>query len=136
MPDQHQQMIEVSDPAHVDAARRAAVRLAERVRADEQWLGRITVVTQELARNLVLHAGGGSVLLSLDRHGLDLVAVDKGPGMANIAQCLSDSYSTAGTMGAGISGADMTGTTGIAADCCLSLLLAAHRAYKVILYKI
>ncbi|WP_434458403.1 SpoIIE family protein phosphatase [Stutzerimonas urumqiensis] len=102
MPDQHQQMIEVSDPAHVDAARRAAVRLAERVRADEQWLGRITVVAQELARNLVLHAGGGTVLLTLDRHGLDLVAVDKGPGMANIAQCLSDSYSTAGTMGAGL----------------------------------
>jgi len=92
----------VSDPAHVDGVRRQVVRHASDLTSDETLLGRLTVVVQELARNLVNHAGGGELLYRHTPERIELLALDNGPGMPNLAQCLADSYSTAGTMGAGL----------------------------------
>lgn len=92
----------VSHTAHADAARRIVIREASRLTTDETLLGRVSVVVQEMARNLVLHAGGGELLFYQDDERLDLLAVDKGPGMDDVARCLADSYSSKGTMGAGL----------------------------------
>ncbi|WP_263143426.1 ATP-binding protein [Pseudomonas sp. RIT-PI-AD] len=92
----------VADEAHVDAARRAVLREARRLTLDETFLGRLALVVQEMARNLLLHAGHGELHFNRNGQGFDLLAVDSGPGMANVAQCLSDHYSTKGTMGAGL----------------------------------
>ncbi|WPO98010.1 SpoIIE family protein phosphatase [Pseudomonas sp. HR96] len=94
--------IPVSDSAHVDAARRQIVRAAAELNNDDTLLGKLTVVVQEAARNLVNHAGSGELLYCQDSQALRLLTVDSGPGMANVAQCLTDSYSTTGTMGAGL----------------------------------
>ncbi|MCU9947646.1 ATP-binding protein [Pseudomonas sp. PDM13] len=95
-------LLEVSDSAHVDAVRRTVVRHASQLTRDETLLGRLTVVVQEMARNLINHAGQGELLFRCDEAGLEVTAVDRGPGMTNVAQCLSDNYSTTGTMGAGL----------------------------------
>lgn len=92
----------VSHTAHADAARRAIIRHASQLITDETVLGRLSVVTQEMARNLVLHAGNGELYYHQDGERLDLLAIDKGPGMADVARCLADSYSSKGTMGAGL----------------------------------
>jgi anti-sigma regulatory factor (Ser/Thr protein kinase) len=92
----------ISHTAHADAARRAIVHLARRLTTDESLLGRIGVVVQEMARNLVIHASGGELLYYQDDSRLELLAVDRGPGMADVARCLADSYSSKGTMGAGL----------------------------------
>jgi anti-sigma regulatory factor (Ser/Thr protein kinase) len=96
------QSLSISDVAHVDAARRTVIRHAQTLTDDENVLSKLTIVVQELARNLVNHAGEGELYLSHNGYELDLIAVDSGPGMTNIAQCLSDHYSTKGTMGAGL----------------------------------
>lgn len=95
-------VLPVSDEAHVDGARRAVMREAQRLTQDETLLGRIALVVQEAARNLVVHAGHGELYVSYDTQAFDILAVDSGPGMTNVAQCLSDHYSTRGTMGAGL----------------------------------
>ncbi len=92
----------VTHLAHADGARRSVISHARQVCTDESVLDRVAVVTQEMARNLVLHAGGGEILVSQDLNRLELLAVDRGPGMADVARCLSDSYSTSGTLGAGL----------------------------------
>lgn len=92
----------VSHAAHIDAARRAAVNLARDAGAGQPLLDRLTLVIQEMARNLVLHAHGGEMLYFQNERCLQLLAVDRGPGMQDVARCLSDSFSTAGTMGAGL----------------------------------
>jgi anti-sigma regulatory factor (Ser/Thr protein kinase) len=92
----------ISHTAHADAARRAIVHLASRLTTDVPLLGRIGVVVQEMARNLVIHAGGGELLYYQDDSRLELLAVDRGPGMVDVARCLADSYSSKGTMGAGL----------------------------------
>ena len=58
----------------------------------------------EAANNLVQHGGGGQVVLTERPDGgcLEMLALDKGPGMANVARCLRDGYSTAGTPGTGL----------------------------------
>ncbi|WP_225580632.1 ATP-binding protein [Pseudomonas sp. PDM16] len=92
----------VTHEAHADAVRRLVVRHANQVCDDESVIGRLTVVVQEMARNLVLHAQGGEIIYYQDGERLELLAVDRGPGMADVARCLADSYSTTGTMGAGL----------------------------------
>ncbi|MBA3846007.1 MAG: SpoIIE family protein phosphatase, partial [Planctomycetes bacterium] len=60
----------------------------------------------EVATNLARHAGGGSLLLrrigSGAARGVDLVAVDRGPGMADVGRCMRDGVSTTGTRGEGL----------------------------------
>ncbi|WP_043307251.1 SpoIIE family protein phosphatase [Pseudomonas sp. ML96] len=92
----------VTHEAHADAVRRLVMRHLGQLSKDESLTGRITVVVQEMARNLVLHAKGGELLYYQDSERLELLAVDRGPGMSDVARCLADSYSTSGTMGAGL----------------------------------
>ncbi|MFC5904470.1 SpoIIE family protein phosphatase [Streptomyces zhihengii] len=61
-------------------------------------------VASELASNLHKHARDGAVYvqpLTLGQ-GLEIVAVDRGPGMADLRQCLADGYTTTGTLGTGL----------------------------------
>ncbi|WP_238935012.1 ATP-binding protein [Pseudomonas typographi] len=92
----------VTEPAHVDAARRAVIRGAVAAGAGEPLLARLAVVAQEMAHNLVRHAGGGELYYQSDAAYLTLLAIDRGPGMANTAQCMGDHYSTIGTLGVGL----------------------------------
>jgi anti-sigma regulatory factor (Ser/Thr protein kinase) len=68
--------------------------------------GRAALVVTELGSNLLKHAGGGEVLLrSLDdgdHRGLEVSALDRGPGIANVTESLRDGASTAGTPGTGL----------------------------------
>jgi serine/threonine-protein kinase RsbT len=69
---------------------------------------RIEIVILELTRNLLVHAGGGELRLERlqlpDRVGMAISAHDSGPGIADIALAMSDGYSTASTLGAGLPG--------------------------------
>lgn len=69
---------------------------------------RIEIVILELTRNLLVHAGGGELRLERlqlpDRVGMAVSAHDSGPGIADIALAMSDGYSTASTLGAGLPG--------------------------------
>ena len=95
----------VRDPSDIGTARRAAVALAERLGASETEGGNVALVVTELATNLVRHGGGGELLVrSLPSAGaaIEIVAIDRGPGMANVEAALRDGYSTGGTSGQGL----------------------------------
>lgn len=65
---------------------------------------RASAVASELASNLDKHADDGAVYLQplpLTR-GLEICAVDRGPGMADVRRCLTDGYTTSGTLGTGL----------------------------------
>ena len=95
----------VRDPSEIGAARRAAVALAARLGASETEGGNVALVVTELATNLVRHGGGGELLVRpLPSAGaaIEIVAIDRGPGMANVEAALRDGYSTGGTSGRGL----------------------------------
>lgn len=95
----------IRDPTDVAAARRGVVQLAAGMGYDETSAGRVAIIVTELAQNLLLHAGGGEILAFADpQHptGIEIMALDRGAGMADVAACLRDGYSTAGTSGNGL----------------------------------
>jgi anti-sigma regulatory factor (Ser/Thr protein kinase) len=101
-----QQRIAITDSSQVGAARRAAMRLAADARLDEERAGRVAIVASELATNLVRHAVSGEILLgqvaSAGGTAVEIVAFDRGPGMADPERCLRDGFSTNGTSGNGL----------------------------------
>ncbi|MEQ6916368.1 ATP-binding protein [Halomonas aquatica] len=68
----------------------------------------IATAASELARNLVVHAGGGLVRLCVLEHqgrqGFEITAEDQGPGIADIDLALRDGFSTANSLGLGLPG--------------------------------
>ena len=91
------------------------VRMRQTVREQATRLGfslvdqtKIVTAASELARNTILHGGGGDVLveaLNERRKGLRLTFIDKGPGIADVALALQDGYTTGGGLGLGLGGA-------------------------------
>jgi serine/threonine-protein kinase RsbT len=69
---------------------------------------KIVTAASELARNALVHAGGGRVLIEVleggRRPGLRLVFTDEGPGIPDVEQALTEGWSTAGGLGLGLSG--------------------------------
>jgi anti-sigma regulatory factor (Ser/Thr protein kinase) len=93
----------ISDRSMTSEVRRSAVALAERLGIDDSVWAQIAITVTEMCTNLLKHAGGGTVLLSVGHWGgLQLFALDKGPGMRDVESCLGDGYSTAGTSGTGL----------------------------------
>ena len=70
---------------------------------------KMVTAASELARNVVLYGGGGTVRLeSLNdgaRRGLRLVFEDQGPGIPDIDQALRDGFTTGAGLGLGLGGA-------------------------------
>lgn len=99
-------ILRVSDQSMVGEARRAATLLSVRLGFNDTDQGRAAVISTELAKNLVEHARGGLLVTQPlpTGPGLELLAVDSGPGMADPGRCLVDGYSTAGTAGIGLGG--------------------------------
>lgn len=99
-------VLAINDATMAGEARRAAVALAGRLGFDETERGKVAIVATEAATNLSKHATGGEiVILGLESGtigGVDVLALDRGPGMSNVDRCRSDGYSTAGSPGAGL----------------------------------
>ncbi|MDP9011870.1 MAG: ATP-binding protein/SpoIIE family protein phosphatase [Pseudomonadota bacterium] len=98
--------VAVADDSGIGECRRSAKRLAEGFGFDEVSAGRVCIIATELATNIVRHAKGGEVLMQVLDDGLnpelELLAIDRGPGMQDIDACLRDGYSTAGSAGEGL----------------------------------
>jgi anti-sigma regulatory factor (Ser/Thr protein kinase) len=96
----------LDDRSQVGNARRAAVELAESVGFSTEQAGKVGLGVTEVATNVLKHAGTGRLLIhSLHRDGVDgveIIALDKGPGIADVSASLRDGHSTTGTLGGGL----------------------------------
>jgi anti-sigma regulatory factor (Ser/Thr protein kinase) len=98
--------VAVDEPGAAGIARRVAAECAQRLGFTEQRAGEVAIVAAELASNLHRHADGGALSVRCLRRdgigGVELVAVDSGPGMADLPFSSVDGHSTAGTLGIGL----------------------------------
>ena len=95
----------VEDESQIGSARRAGTGVARRAGMSDTDTGRAAIVINELATNLIRHAGGGRMLVRALAElvpGVEVLAIDSGPGIGNVAEAFRDGHSTAGTAGMGL----------------------------------
>jgi anti-sigma regulatory factor (Ser/Thr protein kinase) len=96
----------IREVSAVAEARREVTGLAQAIGFGASEIGRVALVVTEAATNLVKHTPQGQLLArAFDRDGvaaIEVLALDQGPGIANIGESLRDGYSTAGSPGTGL----------------------------------
>lgn len=70
---------------------------------------KLITAASELARNTVIHGGGGTLVAETvddgNRSGVRLTFEDRGPGIADLDLAMKDGYSSGGGLGLGLGGA-------------------------------
>lgn len=106
------------------AARQKARNWAVRIGFNLVDQTKIVTASSELARNVIVYAKSGTVRFQEVsdgfRKGLRIIFEDRGPGISDIAQAMTDGYTTGGGLGLGLSGArrlsnefEITSTVGV-----------------------
>ena len=69
----------------------------------------IATAISEVARNIIVYAQRGEIRLQMaqrdGRRGIEVVAVDEGPGIPDIERAMQDGFSTGRSLGLGLPGA-------------------------------
>lgn len=98
--------IDVDDPTTAGGVRRASLGLATGAGLSPRTVSNLAIVATELATNLARHAEHGAVMMrvrrSNDRIGVEITAIDRGPGIPDLMDSIRDGVSTAGTLGIGL----------------------------------
>lgn len=100
--------VNIRTDGDIVTARRRGRVLAEQsgFSSTEQVL--ITTAISELARNILLYARGGMIVLrrvdNHERSGIMVVAKDHGPGIQDVEKAMQPGYSTSSSLGLGLPG--------------------------------
>jgi anti-sigma regulatory factor (Ser/Thr protein kinase) len=96
-------VVEASQPSE---ARMVVRDVARAVGLDETDAHRAGIVATELATNLAKYATHGEILArrieTAGRVGVEMLSIDRGPGLADIDAALRDGHSTGGSQGTGL----------------------------------
>ena len=102
-------LVHVSSDSDVVAAREKGRELSARLGFSSIDLTLIVTAISEVARNILLYAREGDIVLRLDNHdghrGIVVEARDEGPGIPDLDLAMRDSYSTGNGLGLGLPGA-------------------------------
>lgn len=100
------QKFPIGDVSGIAPARRGIGTFAAEMGFNPEDAGRAALVVTEIGTNLVKHGGGGELIVKQindgTRRGIELLGLDKGPGMDDVGKCLRDGYSTSGSPGTGL----------------------------------
>jgi serine/threonine-protein kinase RsbT len=108
MTDASELVVPIRADVDVLTARQHARSLVTGLRFSSSELTLIATAISEVARNIVIYAGRGEIVLRLvqqgQRRGLAVIARDQGPGIADIERAMQDGYSTSRGLGLGLPG--------------------------------
>ena len=98
----------VRDDSDVVRVRQMVRRLAQQARLSLVDQTKLVTAASELARNTLVHGGGGEAEVELvssgPRTGVRAVFSDQGPGIADLDLALTDGWTSGGGLGLGLSG--------------------------------
>lgn len=103
-----QSCVKIINEWDIVAARQLGRNVAKELGFGTVDQARITTAISELARNIYLYAGQGTVCIDKvfdgGKSGLKIIATDEGPGIQDIRKVMEDGYTTSGGLGAGLPG--------------------------------
>ncbi|WP_409266409.1 ATP-binding protein [Massilia sp. BHUDP2] len=101
-----QEVFAINHASDVAAVRRSGQRLADALGFNETRAGQLALIITEAATNILKHAGEGEIHVGPAQSsagvGVDVLAIDKGPGIPDLDASLIDGVSTTGTSGTGL----------------------------------
>jgi len=108
--DEHTSVIPIESDADVVTARQRARQMAGELELTSTDQTLLATAISEVARNITTYAVRGEVHLSVvrddnGREGIQVIASDQGPGIADVDLALQDGYTSGGGLGLGLPGA-------------------------------
>jgi serine/threonine-protein kinase RsbT len=104
-----QVQVRIANSADIVAARQQGRALASQAGFSHSNLTIIATAISEVARNIVEYAKEGQVIITLitdaTKRGVEIVASDEGPGIADVTTVMRDGFSTGKGLGIGLPGA-------------------------------
>lgn len=101
-------IVDIHTEKDIVAARKRVKQLAQTLHFSSINQVRISTAVSELARNIYLYAGKGTISFEAyfdeNKIGIKLTATDQGPGIPSVRKVLEDGYSTSGGLGMGLPG--------------------------------
>ncbi len=102
--------VAITTDADVVTARQRARSMGGELGFSSTDLTLLATAISEVARNITAYAGNGQLSLRVVRsanggEGIEVIAQDDGPGIANVELALQDGYSTGTGLGLGLPGA-------------------------------
>lgn len=98
----------ITSEASITQAVLAAKKFSVQVGFKDYQANMIASAVSELARNIEKYARHGEIVLHIVRQsystGIEIIAQDEGPGIANPEEAMQDHYSSSGTLGLGLPG--------------------------------
>jgi len=99
-------LVHVDDATRVAETRRLAVTAARAEGMTEHACEEVAIIATEIATNLLKHARSGEMhitgLSGIGHPGVEILSIDRGPGVGNLAACMADGFSSKGTAGNGL----------------------------------
>jgi serine/threonine-protein kinase RsbT len=95
-------VIEREDDVHM--ASTVGKRVSEEYGLSKSDQTKLVVSILELTRNIVFYAGKGELFIKPSSYGIEILAIDKGPGISNLEQILKNTVRSKTGLGLGLSG--------------------------------
>ena len=103
MKDLYRIVIEREDDVYM--ASTIGKRVAEECGMNKSQQTKLVVSIMELTRNIVFYAGKGELFIKpIPSYGIEIIAIDQGPGIANLDQVLNNLVPSKTGLGLGLSG--------------------------------
>ncbi len=104
----HEIRVPIDSDTDIVTARQKGREMASRLGFASTDSTLIATAISELARNIVLYARQGEIILSIAEEGtlrgINVMARDEGPGIPDIDRALEEGFSTSRSFGMGLSG--------------------------------
>jgi len=108
---QSETLVPIASSVDIVTARQQGRTLALELGFEGAEVTLIAAAISEVSRNIVEYAKSGEILLRAENHGhrrgLCVVARDRGPGIADVAQAMQYGFSTRRGLGVGLPGAKL-----------------------------
>lgn len=99
------EQIFINTDSDVVLARKAAKEVASTLGFTSVQIIELVTAVSEIARNILTHGSHGLMTFQLVPHGIEVIAVDKGPGIPDLTMAMQDGWTTGSGLGLGLPGA-------------------------------
>lgn len=104
--DSPQLLFALAEATQISSTRRAALEMAAAAGFSDTRVGQLALLVTEAATNILKHANHGEILLRRvvrnKMAGVEVLALDSGPGIRDLAGSMEDGHSSAGSYGVGL----------------------------------